>query len=73
MIVGTRERSDRLGRMIELFNDEFAKADWLADQLNVSPRTVYRDIGFLKACGYPICGEAGVGYMLRRREARHVD
>ena len=37
----------------------------LADELGVSLRTLYRDIGSLKAQGAHIDGEAGVGYMLR--------
>lgn len=38
----------------------------LAEQLEVSERTVYRDIRDLIASGTPIRGEAGVGYTLRR-------
>lgn len=39
----------------------------------MSERTVYRDIAELKRAGYPICGEAGVGYIMRpiREERRH--
>ena len=37
----------------------------LAEQLDVSPRTIYRDIGALRAEGAPIEGEAGIGYVLR--------
>lgn len=37
----------------------------IADALEVSPRTVYRDIGDLVGSGIPIDGEAGVGYLLR--------
>jgi len=37
----------------------------LAEQLGVSPRTIYRDIGALRAEGAPIEGEAGIGYVLR--------
>lgn len=37
----------------------------LAEELGVSLRTLYRDIGALKAQGAPIDGEAGVGYVLR--------
>jgi len=33
----------------------------LAAQLEVSERTLYRDIAALTALGAPICGEAGVG------------
>ena len=38
----------------------------LADELSVSGRTIYRDIGALRAEGAPIEGEAGIGYVLRR-------
>ncbi|MEJ1937513.1 HTH domain-containing protein, partial [Nostoc sp. NIES-2111] len=37
----------------------------LAEELGVSLRTVYRDIGTLVAQGAPIEGEAGLGYILR--------
>jgi predicted DNA-binding transcriptional regulator YafY len=37
----------------------------LADELEVSERTVYRDVATLIAQGAPIQGEAGVGYVLR--------
>ena len=37
----------------------------LAGDLEVSERTVYRDVATLMAQGAPIQGEAGIGYMLR--------
>ncbi len=37
----------------------------LARQLEVSERTIYRDVSELAAQGAPIQGEAGVGYVLR--------
>jgi predicted DNA-binding transcriptional regulator YafY len=37
----------------------------LAEELEVSLRTLYRDIATLQAQGAPIEGEAGVGYILR--------
>src|SRR5438874_2294426 len=38
----------------------------LADQLEVTVRTVYRDIAALQASRVPIEGAAGIGYVLRR-------
>lgn len=37
----------------------------LADELDVSIRTLYRDIATLQAKGAPIEGEAGLGYVLK--------
>jgi predicted DNA-binding transcriptional regulator YafY len=37
----------------------------LAEELEVSERTIYRDIRDLAASGVPVEGEAGVGYILR--------
>jgi predicted DNA-binding transcriptional regulator YafY len=37
----------------------------LADELGVSLRTIYRDVGVLAGLGAPIDGEAGLGYLLR--------
>jgi len=39
---------------------------WLSEKLEVSERTIYRDISDLLASGVPIEGEAGVGYALRK-------
>jgi predicted DNA-binding transcriptional regulator YafY len=41
-------------------------ASSLATELEISERTVYRDVRDLVMSGVPIEGEAGVGYMLRR-------
>ena len=40
-------------------------AQALADELEVSRRTIYRDVQDLQASRVPIEGEAGVGYVLR--------
>ncbi|MBF9195097.1 helix-turn-helix transcriptional regulator [Microvirga terrestris] len=37
----------------------------LADELGISIRTLYRDIGTLQSQGAPIDGEPGLGYILR--------
>jgi len=60
-------RADRLFQVIQLLRRRnVATAAWLAAELEVSERTVYRDIRDLALSGVPIEGEAGVGYMLRR-------
>lgn len=41
-------------------------AEALARELEVSPRTVYRDIATLQSIGAPIEGQAGLGYRLRK-------
>jgi predicted DNA-binding transcriptional regulator YafY len=38
----------------------------LADRLEVTPRTIYRDIAALQVSRVPIEGAAGLGYVLRR-------
>jgi len=60
-------RADRLFQVIQLLRRRnVATAAWLAEQLEVSERTVYRDVRDLMLSGVPIEGEAGVGYILRR-------
>ena len=60
-------RADRLFQIIQLLRRRnVATAGWLAGELEVSERTVYRDIRDLMLSGVPIEGEAGVGYVLRR-------
>lgn len=60
-------RADRLFRIVQfLRNRRFATAAQLAEELEVSVRTVYRDIADLGASGVPVRGEAGVGYTLDR-------
>lgn len=60
-------RADRLFDIIQaLRRRKLTTARQLAEQLEVSERTVYRDIRDLIASGVPIDGEAGVGYVLRR-------
>lgn len=61
-------RADRLFEIIQYLRTRrtATTARRLADELEVSERTVYRDIQDLMASGVPIEGEAGVGYVLRR-------
>ncbi len=59
-------RADRLYRLVELLRSRhLCTGAWLAEQLQVSLRTLYRDINDLCLSGVPIEGEAGVGYRLR--------
>ena len=58
-------RSSRLLNMLMLCRTrERWTATQLAEQLEVSVRTVYRDVADLQHQGVPIEGEAGVGYRL---------
>lgn len=41
-------------------------AEKLAQDLGVSPRTIYRDVASLQAIGAPIRGESGLGYQLEK-------
>lgn len=59
-------RADRLFQIIQLLKTRrFTTAQLLAEVLEVSTRTIYRDIQDLIANGIPVEGEAGVGYLLR--------
>jgi predicted DNA-binding transcriptional regulator YafY len=60
-------RSDRLFRIVQMLRSGRLKtARALAERLQVSERTIYRDVRDLQLAGQPIEGEAGVGYTLRR-------
>jgi len=59
--------ADRLFQIVlELGRGRVLTAKFLADMLEVSERTIYRDIADLMASGVPVDGEAGVGYRLHR-------
>ena len=59
-------RADRLFEIIQhLRRKPTVRARDLGESLEVSERTIYRDIRDLIASGVPIEGEAGVGYVLR--------
>ncbi|HLF76142.1 MAG TPA: YafY family protein [Dehalococcoidia bacterium] len=60
-------RADRLFQIIQFMRRRgVTTAAALADALEVSERTVYRDVRDLVLSGVPIDGEAGVGYRLRK-------
>ena len=59
-------RADRLFQIVQyLRGRRLTTAAQLAGWLQVSERTVYRDIRDLSVSGVPVEGEAGVGYRLR--------
>lgn len=60
-------RADRLFRIVDelRLRRRATRAAELAALLEVSPRTIYRDMADLMASGVPVEGSAGVGYLLR--------
>jgi predicted DNA-binding transcriptional regulator YafY len=58
-------RADRLFHIIQLIRGRrLTTAAYLAQRLEVSERTIYRDVADLQTQGVPLEGEAGVGYRL---------
>ncbi|MBU6453393.1 MAG: YafY family transcriptional regulator [Cyanobacteria bacterium REEB67] len=62
-------RADRLFRIVEYLKTRkrAVRASELAEKLDVSLRTIYRDVADLQSSGIPIIGEAGVGYILDKK------
>jgi len=60
-------RRARLFQIVQLLRRRrtVATAKQIADKLEVSERTIYRDVRDLVLAGTPIDGEAGVGYRIR--------
>ena len=59
-------RADRLFQIVQhLRGGRLTTAKQLSERLEVSERTIYRDIADLIGAGVPIDGEAGVGYLMR--------
>ena len=59
-------RADRLFQIVQLLRGgRLVTAAQLAEKLEVTPRTIYRDVADLMSTGVPIEGEAGVGYIMR--------
>ncbi|WP_299879265.1 YafY family protein [uncultured Cocleimonas sp.] len=60
-------RADRLFQIVQFLRTRrVTTAAWLAERLEVSERTIYRDIKDLMLSGVKIEGEAGIGYVVRR-------
>ncbi len=61
-------KTDRMFEVIQILRSARApqRASDIAARLEVSPRTVYRDIASLQAMRVPIEGAAGIGYVMRR-------
>lgn len=60
-------RADRLFQIVQhLRGGRLVTARQLSQWLEVSERTIYRDVADLQSTGVPIDGEAGVGYILRQ-------
>lgn len=58
-------RTDRLFDIIQILRDgKLYRAQDIAERLEVSTRTIYRDMDTLTASGIPVEGERGVGYMI---------
>lgn len=64
----TMRRSDRLFEIIQILRSakQPVTAEVIARQLEVSTRTIYRDISALQVMNTPIEGESGIGYIMRR-------
>lgn len=60
-------RADRLFQIIQILRrGQLVTAKIMAERLEVSERTIYRDIRELIHSGVPIEGEPGMGYVMRR-------
>ncbi len=60
-------RADRLFQIVQFLRSRrVTTARWFSEVLEVSERTIYRDIQDLMASNVPIEGEAGIGYVIRR-------
>ncbi len=58
-------RSDRLFDIIQILRDgKLHRAQDIAERLEVSTRTIWRDMDTLVASGIPVRGERGMGYMI---------
>lgn len=64
-------RVDRLRTLIAVLQDgALHRAGDLAAQMNVSERTIYRDMATLAASGFPVAGTPGAGYRTQDQGTR---
>ncbi len=63
------QRAERLFQLLTLLRNRrtVMTARQLSEHLQVSERTIYRDVQSLSLSGVPVEGEAGVGYRLSHR------
>ena len=68
LVTSSMRRTDRLFEIIQILRSEsrVITANEIAARLEVSTRTIYRDIQTLQSMRTPIEGEAGVGYLMRQ-------
>ena len=59
-------RADRLLQIIQILHRQSKPITCaiMAEELEISQRTLYRDMVSLQSTGVPIRGEAGIGYVL---------
>jgi len=61
-------KAERLLKLVDAIEDgERHTSDGLANLLQVTPRTIYRDIQHLRLQGWRILGGAGFGYLCSGR------
>ena len=60
------KKTERLFNIIDLLRAARRPmtAEKIANDLGVTPRTIYRDVKLLMIQGFPIIGEAGIGYVI---------
>ena len=58
-------RAERLFQIVQVIGaSQWTTAQALAERLQVSERTIYRDVDHLSASGVPLYSQAGKGYAL---------
>ena len=67
--VSSSNRVRRLLSLAPMLGDTTLRAVDAAETLGVTVRTIYRDIDALRAAGYAIEGDPGVGYLMPEQPA----